>query len=69
VVRLSFDLDVDICSSARRDSYRAATWGTLKRAKRAPSVAVLDGRHVGWNASVSVGTVILARAVGFRSES
>jgi glycine/D-amino acid oxidase-like deaminating enzyme len=54
--RLSFDLDVDICVVG---AGLAGLTVALCAARRGASVAVLEGRHVGWNASGSmVGTVM-----------
>src|SRR6202012_5834032 len=54
--RLSFDLDVDICVVGAG----LAGWTVaLEAARLGASVAVLEGRHVGWNASGNqVGTVM-----------
>src|ERR1700735_187101 len=54
--RLSFDFDVDICVVG-------AGWAVLtvalEAARLGASVAVLEGRHVGWNASGhQLGTVM-----------
>src|SRR6266566_5566318 len=46
--RLSFDLDVDICVVG---AGRAGLTVALEAARLGASVAVLEGRHVGWNAS------------------
>src|ERR1700680_1891718 len=46
--RLSFDLDVDIAVVA---AARAALTVALEAARLGASVAVLEGRHIGWNAS------------------
>src|ERR1700709_2471215 len=54
--RLSFDLDVDICVVG---AGLAGLTVALEAARRGPSVAVLEGRHVGWNASGNqLGTVM-----------
>src|SRR5215471_20796255 len=55
-MRLTFDLDVDVCVvGAGLAGLRVA----LETARLGASVAVLEGRHVGWNASGSnLGTVI-----------
>src|SRR3979490_2264287 len=47
-VRLSFDLDVDICIVG---AGLAGLPVALEAARLGASVAVLEGRHVGWNAS------------------
>src|SRR6266700_1400589 len=47
-MRLSFDLDVDICVVG---AGLAGLTVALESAKLGASVAVLEGRHVGWNAS------------------
>src|SRR5499433_4313859 len=55
-VRLSFDLDVDICVVG---AGLAGLTTALEAARLGASVAVLEGRHVGWNASGNnLGTVI-----------
>ena len=55
-VRLTFDLDVDICVVG---AGLAGLTVALEAARLGASVAVLEGRHVGWNASGSnLGTVI-----------
>jgi gamma-glutamylputrescine oxidase len=55
-MRLSFDLDVDICVVG---AGLAGLTVALCAARQGASVAVLEGRHVGWNASGSlVGTVM-----------
>src|SRR5258708_35824750 len=46
--RLSFDLDVDICVVG---AGLAGLTVALESARMGARVAVLDGRHVGWNAS------------------
>src|SRR5204862_8022760 len=46
--RLSFDLDVDICIVG---AGLAGLTVALEAARLGASVAVLEGRHVGWNAS------------------
>src|SRR3954453_19618577 len=46
--RLSFDLDVDICVVGA--GLAGLTMG-LCAARQGASVAVLEGRHVGWNPS------------------
>ena len=54
--RLSFDLDVDI---AVVGAGLAGLTGALEAARLGASVAVLEGRHVGWNASGhQLGTVM-----------
>jgi len=54
--RLSFDLDVDICVVG---AGLAGLTVALCAARQGASVAVLEGRHVGWNASGAlVGTVM-----------
>ncbi len=54
--RLSFDLDVDICVVG---AGLAGLTVALETARLGASVAVLEGRHVGWNASGhQLGTVI-----------
>src|SRR4029079_16031372 len=53
--RLSFDLDVDICVVG---AGVAGLTVALEAARLGASVAVLEGRHVGWNASGNqLGTV------------
>src|SRR6266568_1821991 len=47
-MRLSFDLDVDICVVG---AGLAGLTVALEAARLGASVAVLEGRHVGWNAS------------------
>jgi glycine/D-amino acid oxidase-like deaminating enzyme len=55
-MRLSFDLDVDICVVG---AGLAGLTVALEAARLGASVAVLEGRHVGWNASGNnLGTVI-----------
>ena len=55
-VRLSFDLDVDICVVG---AGLAGLTVALEAARLGASVAVLEGRHVGWNASGhQLGTVM-----------
>ncbi|MBV8697090.1 MAG: FAD-binding oxidoreductase [Bradyrhizobium sp.] len=55
-VRLTFDLDVDICVVG---AGLAGLTVALEAARLGASVAVLEGRHVGWNASgANLGTVI-----------
>src|SRR4030088_2545073 len=46
--RLSFDLDVDICVVG---AGLAGLTVALEAARLGASVAVLEGRHVGWNAT------------------
>src|SRR6266536_1552076 len=46
--RLSFDLDVDICIVG---AGLAGLTVALEAARMGASIAVLEGRHVGWNAS------------------
>ena len=54
--RLSFDLDVDICVVG---AGLAGLTIALEAARMGASVAVLEGRHVGWNASGhQLGTVM-----------
>jgi glycine/D-amino acid oxidase-like deaminating enzyme len=54
--RLSFDLDVDICIVG---AGLAGLTVALEAARLGASVAVLEGRHVGWNASGNqLGTVM-----------
>src|SRR6266436_2044450 len=54
--RLSFDLDVDICVVG---AGLAGLTVALETARLGASVAVLEGRHVGWNASGhQLGTVM-----------
>jgi glycine/D-amino acid oxidase-like deaminating enzyme len=54
--RLSFDLDVDICVVG---AGLAGLTVALEAARLGSSVAVLEGRHVGWNASGhQLGTVM-----------
>src|SRR5256885_4325774 len=54
--RLSFDLDVDICVVG---AGLAGLTVALEAARLGASVAVLEGRHVGWNASGhQLGTVM-----------
>src|SRR3954462_6303298 len=54
--RLSFDLDVDI---AVVGAGLAGLTAALEAARLGASVAVLEGRHVGWNASGhQLGTVM-----------
>jgi glycine/D-amino acid oxidase-like deaminating enzyme len=47
-LRLSFDLDVDICIVG---AGLAGLTVALEAARMGASIAVLEGRHVGWNAS------------------
>src|ERR1700675_1036228 len=47
-LRLSFDLDVDICVVG---AGLAGPTRALEAARLGASVAILEGRHVGWNAS------------------
>src|SRR5689334_23579642 len=55
-VRLTFDLDVDICVVG---AGLAGLTVALEAARLGASVAVLEGRHVGWNASGNnLGTVM-----------
>src|SRR5450432_1342417 len=55
-MRLSFDLDVDICIVG---AGLAGLTVALETARLGASVAVLEGRHVGWNASGhQLGTVM-----------
>src|ERR1700685_2686796 len=55
-MRLSFDLDVDICVVG---AWLAGLTVALEAARLGASVAVLEGRHVGWNASGhQLGTVM-----------
>src|SRR6476646_1876854 len=54
--RLSFDLDVDICVVG---AGLAGLTVALEAARLGASVTVLEGRHVGWNASGhQLGTVM-----------
>src|SRR4030088_2859098 len=54
--RLSFDLDVDICVVG---AGLAGLTVALEAARLGASVAVLEGRHIGWNASGhQLGTVM-----------
>ena len=54
--RLSFDLDVDICVVG---AGLAGLTVALEAARLGASVAVLEGRHIGWNASGhQLGTVV-----------
>src|SRR5881392_4493248 len=54
--RLSFDLDVDICVVG---AGLAGLSVALEAARLGASVAVLEGRHIGWNASGhQLGTVM-----------
>src|SRR6201995_681599 len=54
--RLSFDLDADICVIG---AGLAGLSVALEAARMGASVAVLEGRHVGWNASGhQLGTVM-----------
>lgn len=54
--RLSFDLDVDICVVG---AGLAGLTVALEAARMGASIAVLEGRHVGWNASGNqLGTVM-----------
>ena len=54
--RLSFDLDVDICVVG---AGLAGLTVAREAARLGASVAVLEGRHVGWNASGhQLGTVM-----------
>src|SRR4030088_3096679 len=54
--RLMFDLDVDICVGG---AGLAGLTGALEAARLGASVAVLEGRQVGWNASgYQLGTVM-----------
>src|SRR3979409_1724550 len=53
---LSFDLDVDICVVG---AGLAGLTVALEAARLGASVAVLEGRHIGWNASGNqLGTVM-----------
>src|SRR5215475_14033006 len=71
--RLSFDLDVDICVVG---AGLAGLTVALESARLGANVAVLEGRHVGWNASGNqLGTVMpgyalplsdLVERVGFK---
>src|SRR5215216_7972729 len=55
-LRLSFDLDVDICVVG---AGLAGLTVALESARLGASVAVLEGRHIGWNASGhQLGTVM-----------
>src|SRR6202034_942251 len=54
--RLTFDLDADICVVG---AGRAGLTVALEAARLGASVALLEGRHVGWNASGhQLGTVM-----------
>src|SRR6201747_1804516 len=54
--RLTFDLDIDICIVG---AGLAGLTVALEAARLGASVAVLEGRHVGWNASGhQLGTVM-----------
>src|SRR5436309_3717759 len=54
--RLTFDLDVDVCVVG---AGLAGLTVALEAARLGASVAVLEGRHVGWNASGhQLGTVM-----------
>src|ERR1700675_4206469 len=54
--RLTFDLDVDICIVG---AGLAGLTVALEAARLGASVAVLEGRHIGWNASGhQLGTVM-----------
>src|SRR5271155_1643657 len=53
--RLSFDLDIDICIVG---AGLAGLTVALESARLGASFAVLEGRHVGWNASGQLGTVM-----------
>jgi glycine/D-amino acid oxidase-like deaminating enzyme len=54
--RLTFDLDVDICIVG---AGLAGLTVALEATRMGASVAVLEGRHVGWNASGNqLGTVM-----------
>ena len=54
--RLSFDLDVDICVVG---AGLAGLTTALEAARLGASVAVLEGRHIGWGASGhQLGTVM-----------
>ena len=74
--RLSFDLDVDICIVG---AGLAGLTVALEASRMGASVAVLEGRHVGWNASGNqLGTVMpgyalslheLIERVGFEDAS
>src|SRR6202790_4088001 len=60
--RLSFDLDVDICVVG---AGLAGLTVALEAARLGASVAVLEGRHVGWNASGhQLGTVMPGYGLG-----
>src|SRR5258707_11029365 len=59
--RLTFDLDVDICVVG---AGLAGLTVALEAARLGASVAVLEGRHVGWNASRhQLGTVMSGYAL------
>src|SRR5262252_10090756 len=72
--RLSFDLDVDICIVG---GGLAGLTVALECARLGASIAVLEGRHIGWNASGhQLGTVMpgyglpigdLIERVGFKA--
>jgi len=56
LIRLTFDLDVDICIVG---AGLAGLTVALEASRMGASVAVLEGRHVGWNASGhQLGTVL-----------
>jgi glycine/D-amino acid oxidase-like deaminating enzyme len=61
-MRLTFDLDVDICVVG---AGLAGLTVALEAARLGASVAVLEGRHVGWNASGhQLGTVMPGYGLG-----
>jgi glycine/D-amino acid oxidase-like deaminating enzyme len=61
-MRLTFDLDVDICVVG---AGLAGITVALEAARLGASVAVLEGRHVGWNASGhQLGTVMPGYGLG-----
>src|SRR6202163_1109952 len=61
-MRLTFDLDVDICVVG---AGLAGLTVALEAARLGASVAVLEGRHVGWNASGhQLGTVMAGYGLG-----
>src|SRR5271154_5859090 len=63
-LRLSFDLDVDICVIG---AGLAGLSVALEAARLGASVAVLEGRHVGWNASGhQLGTVMPGYGLSIR---
>ena len=61
--RLTFDLDVDICIVG---AGLAGLTVALEATRLGASVAVLEGRHVGWNAS-GHSSARSCRVLAFRS--